>query len=158
MIPIEDRMRAAAHALLGAELVPDLSWESDLAPRPLHRARFHAGQGAYLKDLDREYRTELQQRWMVARLHRVRRRLTGDLLLAVIFWGASQHVDRIGRRRALDRPDADNMLKAIADAGNDFLWDDDRQIRSPLAHIEEWAPGTRPRIWLEVWRWPRARR
>lgn len=153
-------MRTAAMALLDSADPPVLTWDDGMQPQPTRRARVVLYRGkssrSYIPDADDDYRRELRQRWMVARL--LGRPLRGDLLVAMIFWGRSERVDRIGRRRHLDRPDADNLAKAIMDAGNEHLWDDDAQVRTPLAHIEEWSPKARPRIWLEVWRWPRARR
>jgi len=71
----------------------------------------------------------------------VRRPVQGQIALTLRLWRRAQ---------ASHRGDLSNMIKAIEDAGNGFLWDDDRQIDRINAEIVAWGPAVRGRIEIEI--------
>jgi Holliday junction resolvase RusA-like endonuclease len=129
---------------------PPLSWSGSIQPVGLHRARVapdrYRGHG-YLERPDRDFREELQGLWMAARLVRP---LTEELAVVMTFAGCSRVPRRPRARRSC--PDLTNLLKAVEDAGNRFLWVDDKQIRILLGHIVAWGPDVTP--WITVDAWP----
>lgn len=54
------------------------------------------------------------------------------------------------------KPDASNVLKAVEDAGNGVLWDDDSRIARVVVEKLMGAQGEQPRVELHVFRvgWP----
>lgn len=147
---------AILEALRPAAGAPALSWSDTIQPVPLHRARVAIYTGkparakAYLTDADEQFRIELQQRWMVARV--AREPLEGELLVTMSFTGCSLLRDRIGRRRRLRRPDLSNLVKSLEDAGNGHLWVDDGQIRILVAELAGWSERSKPNITVHAWR------
>ena len=63
-----------------------------------------------------------------------------------------QAAAREGRIRPTGKPDVDNVLKLIFDAGNKLLWLDDAQVSSLV--IERIYSADAPAIWLRVRRAP----
>ena len=66
---------------------------------------------------------------------------TSDLAIHLEFW---RH------HKGANRGDLDNLVKAVLDAGNQFLWHDDRQILELHARIVTAGPTTTGRIRLEL--------
>lgn len=56
------------------------------------------------------------------------------------------------RHRGNNRGDLDNMVKAVLDAGNKFLWVDDRQVVRITAELAASGPSIDGRIqlWIEA--------
>lgn len=120
---------------------PELWWRGELQPVPLHRSRvvFHGRRvWSHLEPADQVYRDELRTLW---RASGIRAPLRGPLGCVMAFAG------RRGRR-----PDLTNLLKAVEDAGNGFLWEDDCQIRLLLGWIEGWGPEVEPFVEVAAWR------
>lgn len=67
--------------------------------------------------------------------------LTDPIALEVKFWR---------RHRGNNRGDLDNMVKAVLDAGNGFLWVDDRQVVKITAELWGSGPSIDGRIHLRV--------
>lgn len=120
---------------------PAIVWEASIDPVPLGRARVVFARSrtfAHMPERDVVYRNDLRVLWRAARL--VRRPLQGDLIVAMTFAGRSRQ-----------RPDVSNLAKAVEDAGNGQLWDDDRQIRTLHVEIVDWGRGVRPLVRIEIW-------
>lgn len=58
--------------------------------------------------------------------------------------------DRASRRYRPSRPDADNVGKAVLDAGNGILWHDDAQVAVLLVRKITGASGEPPRVAVSV--------
>lgn len=64
-------------------------------------------------------------------------------------WSAKQkHLALEGARRPTGRPDADNLIKSIVDAGNKIVWVDDARI---VKLVVEKYYHERPGLQMEVW-------
>lgn len=130
---------------------PVLSWRAAIQPRPLQRARVVVGERrtyAYTEKGDTAYRDELRTLWALAGL---REPLQGPLAVLMTFAGSSRGPTGRATRR---QPDATNLLKAVEDAGNGFLWGDDRQIQIIVGAIVAWGPAVVPHVTVDVWRLP----
>ncbi|AOT24892.1 RusA-like resolvase [Mycobacterium phage Nazo] len=90
-------------------------------PYSKSRPRFNRKGGAYHKDEDKN----AEQRTAVYLRATVRRRFTGNVALAAVFY-----------RSSAQRVDADNLLKHVCDAGNGVLWVDDCQATATTGVIE----------------------
>lgn len=136
---------------------PVIAWRGEIQPVPLHRARVtFRGSGrvsSYLPDADKNYRTELQQLWVEDRLQK-REPVEEPLLVVMTFAGRSRYRPP-GYRRSIRRrqPDLTNLLKAVEDAGNGFLWKDDSQIELLVGEIVAWGDEVvRPEVMVLAWR------
>ncbi len=58
--------------------------------------------------------------------------------------------DPVPRRWHAKRPDAENVAKAVLDAGTGVLWLDDSQIAHLVVVKAIGAQGEAPRVWLKV--------
>lgn len=67
--------------------------------------------------------------------------ITASLAIHVEFWR---------NHRGNNRGDLDNLVKAVLDAGNAFLWDDDAQIVEIHARFVASGPDAPGRIRLEI--------
>ncbi len=54
------------------------------------------------------------------------------------------------RRWHISRPDADNLAKAVKDAGKGVLWLDDSQVAHLIVVKVIGAQGEAPRLWMQV--------
>lgn len=107
-------------------------------PVPLARARVTNGR-AYTPARSVAFAEEF--RWAL-RSAGVRRPIDDDLALNVTFWREC--------RSSSNRGDLSNLLKAVEDAGNGFLWVDDRQITELHARIAEYGPRVDGRIRIRM--------
>ncbi len=73
-------------------------------------------------------------------------------VLAVFTCPKTDHRKRnpIARRKKTGKPDCDNLVKAIGDAGNGILWHDDSQIFDVRCRKFIAAQGEVPRVEIEV--------
>lgn len=75
-----------------------------------------------------------------------------DLYVVAIFACPRSHYRKrpLPRRRKLGTPDAENIAKAVQDAGNGMLWHDDSQV--VRLTVEKWygAQGEAPAVYLTV--------
>lgn len=127
--------------------LPDLEWVGNIQPTPLHRARVVFNRGrtyAHNENVDVDYRRHLQELWMVERV----RKLKGPLAVRMAFRGR----DRTDKRGRATEPDVTNLAKAVEDAGNGMLWEDDAQIKLLVAGIEAWGRGVEPTVAVHAWR------
>jgi Holliday junction resolvase RusA-like endonuclease len=125
--------------------VPAVSWTGRLQPIALARSRVvFAGRRvrSYTPDTSEQFRDDLRMLWRTYR-PRIRPITEGRLGVALRFTG------RGNRSR---RGDLDNYVKAVLDAGNGFLWADDRQVEALLAMFGPWGPKLQPEVAVEVWR------
>lgn len=144
-------------SVLASAVSPVLSWQAEIQPVPLHRARI-AGPSAgykrwakdarghgYLVDVDEDFRDLLRQLWMVAKVSR--RPLEGRLVVAMRFAGCN----RSARGGNLHEPDLSNLIKAVEDAGNKHLWRDDAQIKVLVGEVVAWGPKVKPFVQVQAW-------
>jgi Holliday junction resolvase RusA-like endonuclease len=94
-----------------------------------------------------------RENWSEAPIHYPADRPLALMIEVVFLCPPSQHRKKwpIPRRRACgSRNDADNLAKAVMDAGNGVLWLDDGQIA--VLHVEKWvgAQGEAPYVRLVV--------
>lgn len=131
---------------------PAIAWHGQIQPVPLHRpqtvqfGRNQRGARTITHPNDLAFRTELEFHWWSKRL----KILEGPLAVAMEFSGST--VTRQGRRAP--RPDLSNLVKAVEDAGNGVLWEDDRQIMQLAAAIRRWDRQAQPLVALWVWQIP----
>lgn len=71
---------------------------------------------------------------------------------------ATRKAERGFRIWRVGKPDADNLAKAVLDAGNGVLWLDDAQVAELIVRRVVGAQGEAPRVMVEVlplpWNWP----
>lgn len=135
---------------------PAITWRAQIQPVPNHRPRVYRG-GNNQRAVrtikpggDAAFESELQLLWFAAG---IRKPLEG--VLAVVMEFSGNTVNRWGHRAP--RPDLSNLIKAVEDAGNGVLWEDDRQIVQTAASIRRWDRDAAPLVALWVWSltaWP----
>lgn len=92
-------------------------------------------------------REELAVRWRGAPLD-------GPVSLSVsAYWPRPKRMSRGAREPRIGREDADNVAKAVMDAGNGILYGDDRQVVELQARKWYAASGEAPRIEIVVGAW-----
>lgn len=128
-----------AAELLTADELHAVNVELDLAvnPVPLARARVVAGR-SYTPARSAEFCETF--RWLL-REQGIRAPIREDLALDLRFW---RH------HRGNNRGDLDNLVKAVLDAGNGFLWEDDRQVVSLAARFADAGPNVDGRIVIRI--------
>lgn len=102
---------------------------------------------AYNPDANVRFRADLRESWTVFRV-KPKTPIEGRLAIELRFAGSSRSWS--GRRA--NEPDVSNVLKAVEDAGNAFLWIDDRQIKAIRAELVAWGKAVKPWISLRIWR------
>lgn len=131
---------------------PVIAWWAHMQPVSWQRAGRSPRGHSYIPRDEVAYRDELHLRWTSAG-HRFGGCLEGPLAVAMEFSGTTQSAE--GRRHT--RPDVSNLVKALEDAGNGWLWRDDGQIRKLAASIRRWDADAQPSIAVWVWQleeWP----
>lgn len=57
---------------------------------------------------------------------------------------------RLGRQPMVERPDLDNLAKAVKNALTGITWKDDSQVVQMRVHKERAAADEAPGVWIEV--------
>lgn len=137
-------MSVARSRLARATIFPG-GLELDLPLNPVPQARpivtfprNAKGARTFTPDRTRQFYVDFRT---LVRAAGIRQPLTGELELELLLW--RQHARN-------HRGDLSNMVKAIEDAGNGYLWGDDSQIIGLRASIEESGPQATGRIWLRA--------
>lgn len=115
-----------------------------LAPVPASRPRVTRTGISYYTDPYKSWKKAARE--MLTSLAPSTCPLLGRLSVSIRIFGTRPATTKLD----MPRPDVDNYAKAVLDAGNSVLWDDDRQV-APLIVDKEWAkPGETGYVDIEI--------